>query len=189
MRAATAVRAGVGTIGVAMAGFGVWGALTQPEVGKPWAIGKWLIGGVLLHDAVLAPVVFAACAVAWRFTTVRMRRALAVLLLAGGSAALVAVPDILRRGRNTNPTVTALDYPRNLAVVLGTLLVAVLLFAVAGAVREQRRQRRQRRLRTAAAAAVAPEESGPADEDAASAGDEVVAPDDGADRPGESSDD
>ncbi|HEY3873556.1 MAG TPA: hypothetical protein VGM10_34685 [Actinocrinis sp.] len=156
MRAATTVRIGVGAAGVAMAGFGVWGALTQPEVGKPWAIGKWLIGGVLLHDAVLAPVVFAACAVAWRFTTVRMRRALAVLLLAGGSAALIALPDILRRGRNSNPTVTALDYPRNLTAVLGALLLAVLLFTVSGAVREQRRQRR---LRIAAEAAEAEAEA------------------------------
>lgn len=167
MRAATTIRVGVGTVGVAMAGFGVWGALTQPEVGKPWAIGKWLVGGVLVHDAVLAPVVFVACAIAWRFTTMRMRRALAVLLLAGGSAALIAVPDILRRGRNANPTVTALDYPRNLTIVLGVLLVAVLLFTVAGALREQSRQRR---LRVAAAAA-ADAESEPSDRGVVDEGD------------------
>jgi hypothetical protein len=108
-----------------------------------------------------------------------MRRALAVLLLAGGSAVLIAIPDILRRGRNANPTVTALDYPRNLAAVLGALLLAVLLFTVAGAVREQHRQRR---LRVAAAAAEAAEaeaepdveaeaESEPRDDSAAAAAD------------------
>ena len=155
MRAATAMRTCVGAVGVAMLGFGAWNLLwhQRSQVGPPADVGKWLLGGVIVHDAILAPLVFLACAVAWRLTGVRLRRALALFLLAGGSLVIIALPDILRSGDNSNPTVTPLDYPRNLTIILGLLAVVAALSVAPGAVRDRRRRHRQEaRLRAQAEA-------------------------------------
>jgi hypothetical protein len=157
MRASTALRTGVGAGGVAMLGFGVWNLLwhKNAQVGPPASVGKWLLGGVIGHDAVIAPLVFLACAVAWRCTGARVRRALALFLLAGGSLAIVGLPDILRSGDNPNPTVTPLDYPRNLAIALGAVAVIAVLSVVPGAARDRRSRVREARLRAQAEAEAA----------------------------------
>lgn len=155
MRAATAVRTCVGAVGVAMLGFGAWNLLwhQHAQVGPPDAVGKWLLGGVIVHDAILAPLVFLACAVAWRHTGARVRRALALFLLAGGSLVIIALPDILRSGDNPNPTVTPLDYPRNLTITLGVLALVAVLTAAAGPARDRyRKWRQEARLRAQAKA-------------------------------------
>jgi hypothetical protein len=139
VRAAMAVRMTAGAIGVAMLVYGAWHLLNKNDVGPTESIGKWLLGGVIVHDGILAPVVFAGCALAWRFTGVRFRRGLAVFALAGGSVAIVALPSALRSGDNPNPTVTPLDYSRNLAVVLGGLAVCVALYVLGGRWRDRRR--------------------------------------------------
>jgi len=155
MRAATAMRTCVGAVGVAMLGFGAWNLLwhQRAQVGPPDAVGKWLLGGVILHDAILAPLVFLACAVVWRHTGARVRRALALFLLAGGSLVIIALPDILRSGDNPNPTVTPLDYPRNLTITLVVLAIVAVLSVAAGAGRDRyRRWRQEARLRAQAKA-------------------------------------
>lgn len=155
MRTASAMRTCVGAIGVAMLGFGAWNLLwhQRAQVGPPDAVGKWLLGGVIVHDAILAPLVFLACAVVWRHTGARMRRALALFLLAGGSLVIIALPDILRSGDNPNPTVTPLDYPRNLTITLVVLAVVAVLSVAAGPARDRYRMWRQEaRLRAQAKA-------------------------------------
>jgi len=139
MRAAMGARLTAGTVGVAMLAYGAWHLLNKNDVGPTESIGKWLLGGVIVHDGILAPVVFAGCALAWRFTGVRFRRGLAAFALTAGSVAIVAIPSILRRGDNPNPTVTPLDYPRNLAVVLGGLAVCVVLYVLGGRWKDRRR--------------------------------------------------
>jgi outer membrane biosynthesis protein TonB len=139
MRVSTALRMVVGTGGVAMIGFGVWTLwVERMRIGQPASIGRWLVGGVIGHDAILAPAVFLACALAGRFTGPRVRRALALFLLAGGSLLIVGLPDALRSGDNPNPTVTPLDYPRNLTIALGAVAVIAVLSAVPGGLRDRR---------------------------------------------------
>jgi hypothetical protein len=156
MRVSTALRLGVGAGGVAMMGFGVWTLwVEKARIGLPASIGRWLLGGVIGHDAILAPVVFIACAVAGRLTGARVRRALALFLLAGGSLVIVGLPDILRSGDNPNPTVTPLDYPRNLTIALGAVALVAVLSVVPGGVRDRRRRAQEARLRVLAEAASA----------------------------------
>jgi hypothetical protein len=143
MRVSTALRTGVGAGGVAMIGFGAWTLWREKaHIGLPASIGRWLIGGVIGHDAILAPAVFLACALAGRYTSARVRRALALFLLAGGSLLIVGLPDALRSGDNPNPTVTPLDYPRNLTIALGAVAVIAVLSVVPGGVRDRRRRAR-----------------------------------------------
>ena len=139
MRVSTALRTGVGAGGVAMIGFGAWTLWREKaHIGQPASIGRWLVGGVIGHDAILAPVVFLACALAGRYTGARVRRALALFVLAGGSLLIVGLPDALRSGDNPNPTVTPLDYPRNLTIALGAVAVIAVLSAVPGGLRDRR---------------------------------------------------
>lgn len=138
MRAAMGARLTAGTVGVAMLGFGAWHLITDSDLGHKQSIGKWLLGGVIVHDGIIAPVVFGGCALAWRLAGARLRRGLAVFLLAGGSVTIVALPSALRSGDNSNPTVTPLDYPRNLALVLGGLAVCVLLYVLGGRLNDRR---------------------------------------------------
>src|SRR5206468_7966108 len=55
--------------GVAVLVYGVYGLLTAPEIPRLSGVAYWLLGGVALHDAVLAPAVFALCWLAARRTT------------------------------------------------------------------------------------------------------------------------
>jgi hypothetical protein len=143
MRVSTALRTGVGAGGVAMIAFGAWTLWREKaHIGQPASIGRWLVGGVIGHDAILAPAVFLACALAGRYTNARVRRALALFLLAGGSLLIVGLPDALRSGDNPNPTVTPLDYPRNLTIALGAVAVLAVLTAVPGGLRDRRRRAR-----------------------------------------------
>jgi hypothetical protein len=156
MRVSTALRVGVGAGGVAMIGFGVWTLwVEKARIGQPASIGRWLVGGVIGHDAILAPAVFLACALAGRYTGARVRRALALFLLAGGSLVIVGLPDILRSGDNPNPTVTPLDYPRNLTIALGAVALIAALSVVPGGVRDRRARAREARLRAEIQAALA----------------------------------
>lgn len=81
--------------GAAILLYGAAGLLTEPQIQHPGNVAAWLAGGVLLHDAVLAPVVFALCWLAARRTTPRIRWILASVLLIAGATALVAAPIVL----------------------------------------------------------------------------------------------
>lgn len=135
---------------VALAAFGVWvasiGARLLLAPGRPAYLaesaGRWLLGGVVVHDAVIAPTVFLLGALVVRFTGTRTRQALAAILLIGGSVLIVGLPNALRKGTNANPTVNPLDYNRNLVIVLLAVVAGVTLSALAAAARERRRVRR-----------------------------------------------
>ena len=131
---------------VALGAFGVWVAsigLRALLRGHPFAanapVGRWLIGGVVAHDAIIAPTVFVLGAVTVRLAGPRVRQALAAILLIGGSVLIVGLPDVLRKGHNANPTVTPLDYTRNLIIVLLAVVGGVLLTTVAPAMWRRRR--------------------------------------------------
>jgi hypothetical protein len=152
MTATRIFRLSLGALGVGVLGYGVRGLLTEREISDHAAVGEWLVGGVIGHDALLAPVVFVLCAIAYRFTDARWRGRLAALLLIGGSLILISVPALLRKGLNSNKTVLPLDYARNLGVLLAVLVAAFALYGGIDAAR------RRRAIRRAAAAQDEPEE-------------------------------
>jgi hypothetical protein len=84
--------------GIAILVYGVDGLLTAPEIPHLSGVGYWLLGGVAVHDGLLAPAVFALCWLAARRTTPRVRTLLAAVLLVAGATTLVAAP-ILLHGR------------------------------------------------------------------------------------------
>ena len=155
MTAIRIFRLSLGALGVGVLAYGVRGLLTERNISDHAAVGEWLVGGVIGHDALLAPVVFVLCAIAYRFTNARWRGRLAALLLIGGSLILISVPALLRKGLNSNKTVLPLDYARNLGVLLAVLVAG---FALYGGIDATRRRRAIRRAAATAADDEPPEE-------------------------------
>jgi outer membrane biosynthesis protein TonB len=143
LRPATLARIALGAFGLWVLSIGARGLLAGHPFASNAPVGRWLLGGVIVHDALIAPAVFVACAIAARFTGARMRRALAAILLIGGSVVIVGLPDLLRKGHNANATVTPLDYRRDLLIVLAAVVGGVILVTVADARRAARRARPQ----------------------------------------------
>jgi hypothetical protein len=153
LRFSMLLRIALGCFGLWMLSVGARGLLLGHPLKADEPLGRWLLGGVIVHDAIIAPTVFVLCAIVFRLASVRVRQALAAILLIGGSALVVGLPDLLRKGDNANPTVTPLDYRRDLIIVLLAVAGGVLLVTAAGA----RRARKKERLAAAAEAQLHPE--------------------------------
>jgi hypothetical protein len=108
---------------------GAYGALRLSDLGwdNTRATLVWLLGGVVLHDGVIAPLTIGAAAVALRFLPRDRLAPFAVGLVVLAPVTLLAVPVLGRFGaRADNPTL--LDRPYWLGwSLLVTLVVAAIL--------------------------------------------------------------
>ncbi len=131
------VRLALGVVGAAGAAYGLYLLLGQP-LDRLVATVIWAAGGVVAHDAVLAPLVLALGVLAATRAPGWLRVPLVRLLVVVGPLTLVAVPVLGRFGaRADNPTL--LDRPY-WAGYLGIVAVALALTA-ADALRRRRRSR------------------------------------------------
>jgi hypothetical protein len=122
-----ATRAALGLAGLAAAAYG---GLSLVRLGADNFVAAlpWLVGGVLVHDALLAPAVVLAGVVAAARLPDWARGAAAGALVVLGPLTLAALPALGRFGaRPDNPTL--LDRP----YAAGWATVAALVLAVAGA--------------------------------------------------------
>ncbi|MFE2009125.1 hypothetical protein [Streptomyces sp. NPDC059491] len=115
MSTARALRQAVGALGVALIGLGAWLVVTDPE---PLGVVIWLAGALVLHDGIVAPLVFA---VGLLLLGRRRRGVLRGALIVAGSVVLITLPLLLRPGQPLNPTALPLPYGRNLAIVLAVV--------------------------------------------------------------------
>ncbi|NEA99607.1 hypothetical protein [Streptomyces sp. SID13726] len=118
----SAPRVAVGAVGVALMGVG---ALLLVEAGDVPDVLVWLAGAVLLHDAVIAPLVLLAGLLLVRGGA---RGPVRGSLLVAGALTAVALPVLLRPGRPANPSVLPLDYPRNWLIALGVVAAVTALW-------------------------------------------------------------
>ncbi|GAA0628435.1 hypothetical protein [Streptomyces crystallinus] len=106
----------VGALGLALMGLGVSLVWAQ----SPYDVAVWLVGAVVLHDGVVAPLVLLVglgvlAARPWARGPVR------AALVTAGCLTAIALPDILRPGPVNNATVLPLDYVRNWLALLGVV--------------------------------------------------------------------
>lgn len=132
MRAASVLRYGLGASGIALVGLGAWLVVTEPD---PLGVFVWLAGALVLHDGILAPLVFA---VGLLLVARRRRGLLRGALLVAGSVVLVTLPLLVRPGEPPNPSALPLPYGRNLTIVLAAVVVVT-----GGAIAVQRRRERR----------------------------------------------
>ena len=118
-----ATRVGIGLVGAAST---VYGVVLLLDLG--WdnlvATATWLIGGVLLHDAVLAPLTILVSTLGMWLA--RARAAFAAGLLILGTITVTAVPVLSGRGvRADNPTLLDRPYWTGWLVVVALVAVGV----------------------------------------------------------------
>ena len=130
------IRVGLVAIGLGAAAYGVV-QLLDLGLDNLRATVTWLVGGVLLHDAVLAPLTIAVWFVASRLAGRRLPGALVVGAVVLGTVTVVAVPVLGGFGaRPDNATLLDRNY------VLGWGMLATLtIVAVAAALVGSRRGR------------------------------------------------
>ena len=127
----------IGVGGVLLALFGVARLLSETAGGHLLVLGAWLVGALVLHDAVLSPMIIAIGAVLRRLPP-RARGSVQGALVAGGIVTIVAIPLISRAG--TQPEAKAIldqDYRANLTVLLALILVTAVVAYLLRAARER----------------------------------------------------
>lgn len=134
VRTAGPLRLGLGALGIVAIAFGAIRILTSSQATKPLQLVEWLIGAVILHDAIFAP---ATVVVGWAVARVVRGRAQAYVqaaLAVAVAATLIALPMIYRHGKSSpGSTLLTRNYAVNLLVLLAVVVVAgVVAFVVAG---------------------------------------------------------
>ena len=120
--------------GVAMGLWGLW--LMRDFTGEQLrSTGVWLAGGVVLHDAVLAPLVVVVGAAASRLLPGHFRAVTAAAFLVWATLTVVLVPVLSGQGGKPDND-TILGRPYVLSWIVMTLLLAAL--AVGAALRRRR---------------------------------------------------
>ena len=139
---AARLRVLLGAVGVLVAAYGVYVLVGVLPLASYLGLALWLVGAIVLHDAVLVPAVSVLRAAAHRagrrlpVTAIRLVEAAFFLV---GTISLLAVPEIYaqRLGSN-NPTVLPSPYG---LVLLTTWLAALVITAAAVAVLSLRARR------------------------------------------------
>ncbi|MER6049219.1 hypothetical protein ABT168_17480 [Streptomyces sp. NPDC001793] len=125
-----------GLAGLALMGVGASSLLDVPGLID---VLVWLGGALVLHDALIAPLVLLAGLVLVRGG---VREPVRGALLVAGALTAVALPVLLRPGPKANSSVLPLDYPRNwLLMLLAVATVAALGLATRRFARHRRRPR------------------------------------------------
>ncbi|MDR6172720.1 hypothetical protein [Curtobacterium sp. SORGH_AS_0776] len=139
MRAARIVLVVVGVLVIA---FGAYVLVTTVRPNRIWGLATWLLGAVILHDAILSPFVVGVGLLLRR--TGRTLRAWALVVVQavvvlGSVLALVVLPEIAAKAHGQkNPTVLPFDYGARLLLVEGVLLLVVVAVVVVAARRPAR---------------------------------------------------
>jgi hypothetical protein len=114
--------------GTPLMAIGVWGIFRDAAVTSPFNFALWFIGGNLVHDFLLAPVVFLiGLALRRKVPGRRLGRAQWGLALSGIVLLFAAIP-VLGLGRSRlEPTVQPLNYGLGVAIILGVVWASALL--------------------------------------------------------------
>ncbi|MFI1101798.1 hypothetical protein [Streptomyces melanogenes] len=129
-------RYAVGALGLVLMGLGVSLVWAQ----SPWDVAVWLVGSIVLHDGLIAPLVLLVGA-GVALAGLGVRGPLRAALVTAGCLTAIALPVILRPGPYTNATVLPLDYVRNWLVLLGVVGFGAVLVVAVKRVRARRHRR------------------------------------------------
>ena len=108
--------------GLGIVAFGLIGLLSDPRAGSLSNWATFLIGGLVLHDGVFAPLVVVASLVAWWVLPRRARPVIVATAIVAGVVVLLSIPVLGRPGALPgNPSLLPRDYPAGLATALGVI--------------------------------------------------------------------
>ncbi|HTZ44822.1 MAG TPA: hypothetical protein VMB79_13245 [Jatrophihabitans sp.] len=140
----------LGGVGVLAMAYGVVRILTDTKDTKPAALLRWLVGTLLVHDVLIAPVVIGVGWLIGRALPPRAGRYLQAALVTGGLVSAVGLFLVWRQGKYSAASLALLqrDYRRNLLLVLGLIALAYLAGYLVEVARTPRRgdQARENRV-------------------------------------------
>ena len=132
-------RLAIGAVGVLMGAFGALRFL-QLDLADLFDAVLWLAGGVVVHDAILAPLTIALTVLGTRVVPAGLRTRVTVALVVLLTVTVTAIPVLGRFGaRPDNATILPRDYTAGWLVLAALVLVATL---AAGPVSRALRRRR-----------------------------------------------
>jgi hypothetical protein len=118
----------IGAAGVGLLGYGIVRIFTDAKDTKPAALLRWLVGALLVHDLLIAPVVLGIGWLLTRFVPPRARRYLQAGLICGGLVSAYGVLLIWRQGKAAaSLALLRQDYLRNLLIVLAIVAAGCLI--------------------------------------------------------------
>ena len=135
MTAVTRWRYALVTFGIALLGLGGVVLLIQVDPAKYIGIAIWFLGALIIHDGIIAFVVFGIGLLMRRASKKIPFGVLVIVqaaLVLGALMTAIVVPEILKKNiGSANPTILPLDYGLNLALFYAGLAVVTAL-AIAG---------------------------------------------------------
>jgi hypothetical protein len=141
LRRAGPFRLALGALGVVTLGYAAVSLLRDTDHSKPVELLTWLIGAVIVHDAVIAPATLAAAWVIGRFVPRRARAFVQSGLAIAAVSALFALPLIYRQGRSSaGSALLEQDYTLNLLIIVAVIGVVSALCYAGRVVRDRRRE-------------------------------------------------
>ncbi len=131
----------IGAVGVAMGAFGALRFL-QLDFDDILNAVLWLAGGVLVHDAIIAPITLLVTLVAGRLVPAPARTRVLVGLVVLATVTVTAIPVLGRWGaRPDNPTLLDRNYVAGWLVFAALVLLGTLLAGPLGRLRRSRQGR------------------------------------------------
>jgi hypothetical protein len=140
-------RAVLVVLGVALIGLGGYVLTETVSPTRYTGLLVWLLGSVIVHDAIIAPLVVVA-ALAVRRTGRRVPAAVVALVqsavVVGVVMSMIVVPEIVAKAKGPkNDTVLPFDYAGRLSVMWLVIVVLTALAVVAYLVRTRRQKSRE----------------------------------------------
>lgn len=127
--------------GVLVIAFGAYVMVTTVRPNRIWGLATWLLGAVILHDAILSPFVVAVGLLLRRTGRTLRLWALVVVqavVVLGSVLAVIVLPEIAAKVHGQkNPTVLPFDYGLRLLVVEGVLVLVAVIVLFVGARRRR----------------------------------------------------
>lgn len=115
--------------GILLGLFGVLRLLTQIPDSNLVVLAVWLVAAVVIHDGVLSPAILAVGWALARAIPPRARRYVQAALISGGLIVAVAIPLILRAGKQPeSKAILRQDFGGNLTILLGLVAALSLVF-------------------------------------------------------------
>lgn len=129
-------------VGVLVMAFGAYVLVTTVRPNRIGGLATWLLGAVVLHDAVLSPFVVGVGLLLRRAGRSLRAWVLVVVqtaIVLGSVLALVVLPEIAAKSHGQrNPTILPFDYGVRLVLVEGALVLVVVAVLVLGVRRARR---------------------------------------------------
>lgn len=144
-RAMRAWRIGLVVVGLGLLGIGGLVLLDSVNPTRYVGILAWMAGAIIVHDGIIAPIVFVV-ALGMRRAGKKIPSAVIAILqgaiVLGAIVGLIVLPEVIKKSLGTaNPTVLPLDYGFNLIVFYAIIAVVTAVVIAAYLAMAARRQK------------------------------------------------